>query len=515
MMMRMATTRDGTGGHRRVAIVGTGFAGLGMAIRLKQQGIDDFVIFEAADGIGGTWRDNHYPGCACDVPSHVYSFSFERNPDWSRHFSPQAEILEYLEDCADKYDLRRHIRFGTPIDEARWDADRARWVVTTRAGERSSADVLVLGTGPLRVPSTPKIPGLDGFSGPVFHSARWDHAVDFAGKRVAAVGTGASAIQFVPALAPIVERMHVYQRTAPWVMPKMDGPIPEAWKETFRRHPAASRAWRSAVYLAMEALGTGFFVEPRINEWREKMALEHLAKHIPDPSLRAKLTPDYRMGCKRVLLSNDWYATLARPNVEVIAGGVAEVRGDTVVGSDGSERAVDAIVLGTGFRVTDFLAPMKVYGEGGRELTEAWRGGAEAYYGFAVAGYPNLYLLLGPNSGLGHNSMVFMIEAQVHMVLECLRRMEREQLAALEVLPEAQRRFNEDVQSRLAGAVWAKGGCSSWYLDEHGKNVTLWPGYTIEYWLRTRRLEPAHFRATRRAAARRVVPAPREALSPR
>ncbi len=482
-----------------IAIIGTGFAGLGMAIQLKLHGYHDFVVFESADGVGGTWRDNTYPGCACDIPSHLYSFSFERNPNWSRQFSPQAEILEYIEGCVEKYDIGPHIRFRTRVDEARWDEARARWLIETSTGERFVAKVLVGGTGPLRVPNKPDIEGLESFDGAVFHSAEWDHDYDFEAKRVAVIGTGASALQFIPQLAPQVASLHVFQRTAPWVLPKPDAEVPESWRAAFRAYPALTRAWRAFIYGALELLGTGFFVAPRLNEWRQEAALEHIHEHIADPALRAKLTPDYRMGCKRVLLSNDYYQALARDNVDVIASGVTEVRGNTVVASDGTEREVDAIVLGTGFRVLDFLAPLKVYGRGGVELTDAWRDGAEAYYGVSVTGYPNLFVLVGPNSGLGHNSIVFMIEAQVHYILQCLERMDRDDLASLEVLPEAQRAFNAAIHERLGSAIWAQGGCRSWYLDENGKNVTLWPGYTAEYWLRTRRVNFSHFERVTRA----------------
>lgn len=500
-MGKRATDREGSA--LSVAIIGTGFAGIGMAIKLEERGFTDYTIFESASQVGGTWRDNTYPGCACDVPSHVYSYSFERNPDWSRHFSPQAEILEYIEACVDKYGVRPHIRFDTPIASARWDEDEDLWRLESAAGERFSARVLVAGTGPLRLPRMPDLPGLEDFQGPAFHSARWDHDVDLTGKRVAVVGTGASAVQFVPQIAEDVEELHIFQRTAPWVMAKPDGEISDTWRERFRKHPSLTFGLRNLIYWGMEAMGTGFFVDTRLNEWRQKMALEYMAETIDDPALREKLTPDYVMGCKRILFTNDYYPTLNRENVELLASGVREVRGNTIVASDGTEREVDAIIFGTGFEVSSFLAPMKVYGRGGVELRESWKSGVEAYYGVNVAGFPNMHILVGPNTGLGHNSIVFMIEAQVHFAMEQIERMRRDDLATIDVLPAAQREFTKGIQARLQDVVWNNGGCMSWYLDEHGKNVTLWPGYTVEYWLRTRRVKWAHFALEKRGAERR------------
>ncbi len=489
----MLKRRTGDEDELSIAIIGAGFAGLGMAIQLKQRGVDAFTVFEGGSDVGGTWRDNTYPGCACDVPSHLYSFSFERNPDWSCNYSPQEEILAYLRHCADKYRVRPHIRFDTWIAKASWVEEEKRWRLESGSGDVFFARVLVAGTGPLRTPSLPDVPGLEEFEGEVMHSARWNHDYDFAGKRVAAVGTGASAIQFVPELAKEVSDLHLFQRTPPWVLPKIDGAFSDAWKARFREHPSLTFGFRNLIYWAAELFGTGFFVDPRVNEWRQKMALRYMAETIEDPALRAKITPDYVMGCKRVLFSNDYYPALNRDNVELIDHGVSEIRARSVVAQDGTEREVDAIVFGTGFRVTDFLTPLEVTGRDGLDLNDAWRDGAEAYLGMTVSGFPNLYILVGPNTGLGHNSIVFMIEAQVHYVLRCLERMEDRKVGALEVKPAALRAFNDRVQERLSSVVWNTGGCTSWYLDENGKNVTLWPGYTTEYWLRTRRPRWTHY----------------------
>ncbi|HJL16931.1 MAG TPA: NAD(P)/FAD-dependent oxidoreductase [Sandaracinaceae bacterium LLY-WYZ-13_1] len=487
-----------------IAIVGAGFSGLGMAIQLQKRGIHSFTIFEAADEVGGTWRDNHYPGCACDVPSHLYSFSFEPKPDWTRKYGEQHEIFEYLKDVTDRHGLREHIRFETPVVAARYDEDEARWHLTTGDGETATADVLVTGTGPLSVPTIPAVEGLARFTGPTFHSARWDHDVDLAGKRVAVVGTGASAIQLVPRIAPEVARLHLFQRTPPWVLPKPDRAFHPLEKRLFAAAPPLHRAYRYLTYWAREWSAFGFVAAPGVLDYASRFARRHVEAQVDDPALRDLVTPDYRMGCKRVLISNDYYPALNRENVEVVPHGLSHVTERAVIASDGSEREVDAIVFATGFDVRAFLNGIEVRGRGGRTLDEAWADGAEAYYGLLVSGFPNLYTLLGPNTGLGHNSMVFMIEAQVRYVLQCLERMRREDLASLEVRADDQRAFDDSVQERLGHTVWST-GCQSWYLDENGRNFTLWPGFTFEYWLRTRRPDRRHFRAEPRRRSRAVA----------
>jgi cation diffusion facilitator CzcD-associated flavoprotein CzcO len=478
----------------RVAIVGTGFAGLGTAIRLRQQGIDDFVVLERADEVGGTWRDNSYPGCTCDVPSHLYSFSFAPNPGWSRSFSPQPEILDYLRDCADRFGVRPHIRFGHEVRSARWDEDARRWRIETDRGE-VVAQVLVAGMGPLSEPAVPDIPGLASFEGAMFHSARWDHDHDLAGERVAVIGTGASAIQFVPEIQPEVERLTVFQRTAPWVVPRADRAISAVERRALRRVPGLQKAWRGAIYWAREAL-VWAFVHPRLLRRLQRMAAGHLARQVEDPALRADLTPDYTMGCKRILISNDWYPALAQPNVDVVTSPIAEVRPHGVVTADGVEHPVDTIVFGTGFHVTDPPAADRLWGRDGLLLKDAWRDGMQAYLGAAIAGFPNLFMLIGPNTGLGHSSMVFMIESQIAYVLDCLRTMDDEGLDTVEVRRDVQAGFNAEVQSRLVDTVWNAGGCRSWYLDAAGRNTTLWPTYTWRFRLRTRRFDLGSYRTT-------------------
>lgn len=475
-----------------VIIVGTGFSGLCMAIQLKKAGKHSFVILEKAEGVGGTWRENHYPGCACDVPSHLYSYSFEPNPSWSRMFAPQQEILSYLEHCADKYGLGPHLRFGAEVVEARFDEARALWRVRVRDGATLTARHLVLGVGALHRPATPNVEGLDTFEGHAFHSARWDHDYDMTGKRVGVIGTGASAIQLTPRVAEQAEQLHLFQRTPPWVMHKPDRAIPPAERRMLARIPGMQRLYRYLIYWWMEARGFGFTVGPWVMKIARWMGKRHIRRQLRDPALRAAVTPNYTPGCKRILMADDYYPALERPNVDVVTQPITRVTRRGIVTADGVERPVDALVFATGFEVTDFLTPMRVFGRGGREITDAWRSGIEAYLGTTVSGFPNLYLLMGPNTGLGHNSMVFMIEAQVRYVRRYMRLLERRGAEFADVKPDVQRAYNGRLQPRLEHTVWAS-GCQSWYLDEHGKNSTLWPGFTFEFWFKTLRVREADY----------------------
>jgi cation diffusion facilitator CzcD-associated flavoprotein CzcO len=483
-----------------IVIVGAGFSGLGMGIRLKQAGIDDFVILEKAGGVGGTWRDNHYPGAACDVESHLYSFSFEPNPGWSRTFAGQREILAYLEHCADKYGLRPHLRFDTAVTGATFDERAGTWTVKTSRGDRLPARVLVSAIGGFNLPSYPDIPGLDTFGGKVVHSARWDDSYPLEGKRVGVVGTGASAIQIVPAIAPRVGRLHVFQRTPPWIVPKLDHPISEQERERFRRWPALQRLERARQYWLRELVAVGFVKSPAVLRLASKLALRYLRASVRDRALRDKLTPSYTMGCKRILPSNDYYPALTRENVELVTEGIQEVRPRGIVTRDGQLRELDAIVCATGFTVADFLLPFSMKGRGGRDLNEAWRGGAEAHLGSTVSGFPNFFIVFGPNTGLGHNSMIFMIESQIDYAMSAIRLLKKERLRYLDVRADAQARYNESLQARLAKTVWST-GCTSWYLNKDGKNTTLWPGFTVEFYLRTRRLDPRDYELVAEDAA--------------
>ncbi|MGY6658830.1 flavin-containing monooxygenase [Amycolatopsis sp. TRM77291] len=469
-----------------VVIVGTGFSGLGMAIQLRKEGREDFVILEKADDVGGTWRDNTYPGCACDIPSHMYSFSFEQNPGWSRAYSPQPEIWQYMRDVAAKYDLHRFIRFGQEMTGARWDADENRWHVASKSGDEFVAPALVAGVGALHLPQIPKLPGIERFKGRAFHSARWEHDYDLTGKRVAVVGTGASAIQFVPRIAKDVAELTLFQRTPPWIMPKPDREMPEALRKTFSSVPLLQRAFRNFLYWGLEARAIGFNGQPWVMKIGQRIAKRNIHKSVKDPELRRKLTPDYTMGCKRVLVSNDYYPALARDNVDVVTDGVKEVREHSVVDGAGVEHEVDAIIYGTGFHVTDAFDDLEIIGRDGRNLGKEWSTeGMRTYQGITVSGFPNLFFLLGPNTGLGHNSVVFMIEAQISYVAQALRLARGK---ALDPRPEAQERFNTEIQRKLAKGIWTQGGCKSWYLDAKGVNRTIWPGFTWRYWLDTRKV---------------------------
>ncbi len=480
-----------------IVIIGSGFAGLGMAIRLKQSGFHDFTVLEKSDALGGTWHDNTYPGCACDVPSHMYSFSFELNPGWSRMFAPQPEIRAYMEQTADKYRVRDHIRFGARVDSMEYDDEARRWNVTLTDGTVLTPRAIVSGIGALHVPSFPDLPGMERFQGTAFHSAEWDHGYDLTGKRVAVIGTGASAIQFVPKVAKRARELVVFQRTPPWIQPKPDVSIPAPVRKAFEKVPGAARAFRNGIYWALEARAVGFTVDPRLSGPQERIARRHIEKQIADPELRAKVTPDYTIGCKRILLSNDYYPALARPNVHVETSGVAEVRENSIVTADGREYEVDCIIYGTGFKVVDALNDLRVTGRDGTKLQEIWADGIEAHRGTTIPGMPNFFMLLGPNTGLGHNSVVFMIEVQIQHVLSCLRLLQDAGGEVIEPRPEAARRFNDRLQRRLRRAVWNEGGCNSWYLDDKGVNRTLWPGFTFEFWAGSRKADPAEYIVTR------------------
>ncbi|MGE5136881.1 MAG: flavin-containing monooxygenase [Gemmatimonadota bacterium] len=479
-------------GHVRVAIIGAGFGGLGAGIRLREAGRTDFVILERASSVGGTWRDNTYPGCACDVPSHLYSFSFAPNPGWSRSFSRQPEIRGYLERVTDSSRVREHIRFGAEVTGARWDTARARWHVRTTRGDLT-ADVLISAAGPLSEPAVPDLPGLADFPGEVFHSARWNHDCDLAGKRVAVVGTGASAIQIIPEIQPVVGKLVLFQRTPAWVLPRRDRRISRAEQWLYQHLPPAQRLARLGIYLSRESAVGAFTRRPGLLRAAQRMALRNLASAVPDPVLREKLTPGYVMGCKRILLSNDYYPALTRPNVEVVASGLAKVDGSVATAQDGSSQEVDAIIFATGFHAVDMPIAERVHGADGRSLAEAWHGDMRALRGTTIAGFPNLCLVIGPNTGLGHNSMVHIIESQLSYILDYLDTLDRSGAAALDTRPAAQDRWCAAIERRMGPTVWATGGCVSWYLNAAGRNPTLWPASTLRFRHETRRIDPTEY----------------------
>jgi len=468
---------------RDIAIVGAGFGGIGMAIRLKQAGRHDFVLIEQASDIGGSWRDNTYPGCACDIPALLYSFSFAPNGDWTRRYPTQPEIQRYLLDCVERFGVRPHLRLGSGVAEAVFDPSEAVWRLKLANDDRLSARVLILSVAMLHRPFIPATEGIERFRGAVFHSARWDHAVSLAGKRIAVIGSGASAIQFVPRIAEVAAGVTLYQRTPSWILPKADPAVGPARRWALRHVPLLRRVLRAWEFWAHEARAVGFVRAPWLMRAAERRARGFAKRHITDTAVREAVTPDYLIGCKRVLLSNDFLPTLNRPDVEVVTSPIVQVTADGVVTADGRVRAAEVLILATGFRATEPLGDMRVMGPDGVSLAEAWRDGMAARLGLAVAGFPNLFLLGGPNTGLGHNSVVFMLEAQIGHILRCLRVMERRGAAVMEVRVEAQARFATWLGRRMARTVWLS-GCRSWYLDRFGRNTTLWPGFAFGYWAR-------------------------------
>jgi cation diffusion facilitator CzcD-associated flavoprotein CzcO len=480
-----------------VLIIGGGFSGLCMAIKLRESGMNSFLLIEKSEDIGGTWHDNRYPGCACDIPSHLYSFSFEPSPDWSRMYPGQREIHDYLKRCVERYEIASNIRLNTRFHEAIWDESETVWHAAAGESMRIRARVLVSGIGGLHVPHYPELKGIESFSGPQFHSSNWNHAVELAGKNVAVVGTGASAIQFVPQIAPRVGKLYLFQRTPPWIVPRMDFAMAEKWKQRFRRFPLIMRAFRQFIFWRQEFRVLGFLGNRFVRGKATEIATHQLEKQVQDPKLRAALKPNYELGCKRVLVSDDFYPALTRTNVELVTDGIAEVRGDSIVTADGVERPIDVLIFGTGFRATEPLIGIRLVGRDGLEIHDAWRERMSAYLGVTVAGFPNLFLLLGPNTGLGHNSVVLMIEAQVRYVMSCLALMKRQKKRVLEVRPETQKEFVEDIHRRLEGTVWQSGGCRSWYQDPRtGENTTLWPGSVVAYARRTKSVSPADYELT-------------------
>lgn len=471
----------------RVAIIGTGIGGLGMAIRLVQMGVDDVTLFEKADALGGTWRDNTYPGSGCDVPSHLYSLSFAPNPDWSRRFPEQSEILDHLERIADDFDVRRRIRFSTEVTAATFDDATGTWTLTLGSGETFEADVVVAATGQLNRPHVPEVEGLDSFAGTVFHSARWRHDHDLSGEDVAVIGIGASAIQFVPAIADEVGRMTLFQRSVNYVGPKPDAPIGDRAQKVFRTFAPARLAYRASIWARFESRFVIFKQGSKLGEIGRKRFQEGLKPLVTDDLPEEAVVPDYPLGCRRILISNDWYPTLARPDVEVVTDHVDRVEPDAVV-AGGRRYPADTIIFGTGFETTDFLAPITVTGAGGQRLGDVWADGAEAHLGITVSGFPNLFLLYGPNTNLGHNSIIFMLERQIGWILQAVRTLATEGRRWVDVRPEVQAASNAKLDRELARTVWA-GSCHSWYKDARGRITNNWSSYTYRYWLRTRRLD--------------------------
>jgi cation diffusion facilitator CzcD-associated flavoprotein CzcO len=485
---------NGDSAQRSVGVVGAGFGGVGMGILLRREGIADFTIFERGESVGGVWRANTYPGAACDVPSHLYSFSFAPGHEWSRRYAPQAEIKRYLEGCVKRFRLEPHLRLGTEVESATFDAGTGRWTVTTEAGDTHEFDVLVTACGQLTRPATPAIPGLEDFEGPAFHSAEWDHEVDLSGRRVAVIGTGASAIQFVPEIAPEVEQLTIYQRSAPWIVPKNDREYPEWERRMFERFPARVALSRLGFFSFLESATYAFTGHENVRRPFRAYANRARERALSDPELLRKATPDYELGCKRVLITSDWYPTLERPNVELLNGRVERITPHGVVGSDGVEREADAIIFGTGFHASNFVTPMKVSGLDGRVLNDVWADRPEAYLGTTVSGFPNFFLLYGPNTNHGSGSVPFTLECQYRYIVDAVRRLREKGFRYIELRPEAQAEWRREMEERSERTVWTSGGCTSWYVNADGKNTNNWPGPWLEFRRRTRRINPGDYR---------------------
>ena len=489
-----------------IAIAGSGFSGLCLGIQLKQAGFDSFTIFEKSDRLGGTWRDNTYPGAACDVPSVSYSFSFEPKPDWSRKWSPQAEILRYMEDCAKKYRLHEHIRFGEDIESARFDEKNARWQLRTQKHEEFFADVFVCGVGQLQKPNSPDLPGLDDFTGPHFHSARWNHDVELRGKNVIVVGNAASAVQFIPQIAPEVSRLTILQRSANWMIPRGDRAFTEGEKQFFARYPLVQKLYRWLTWMRFELL---FFPVMRkggmLGRRIEDAAGKFIRETVDDTKLHEVLIPTYPPGAKRILVADDYYEALNRQNVELVTRPIDHFEEGGVVTQDGTRYPGDVVILATGFETNTFLAPMEIEGAGGGTLADAWSDGARAYMGLTHPGFPNFFMMYGPNTNLGHNSIIFMIECQARYILQCVERMTARDLALFDLLPEPMARFNEQLEQQLERSVWSQVE-NSWYRLQNGRITNNWSGTTLAYWWLTRRPDFQAYREVARDAFPRATP---------
>ncbi len=492
---------ENTDPQHDVLIIGTGFGGLGMAILLQRAGLNSFVILEKAGSVGGTWRENTYPGAACDVQSHLYSFSFEPKNDWSRRFPPQAEIRDYLEHCAAKNQLASHIHFNTEVASADFDAATGRWCVTTTDAKVFYARIVVAACGQLSRPAIPKLPGMDSFAGKSFHSAHWDHDYDLNGKTVAVIGTGASAIQFVPAIVPRVKQLRLFQRSGAWVIPKPDRAFSRLELSLLRTVPMTRLLYRAWIYCRNEVNFLGFkYIGWALEGYALRSRLNAFLK-IRDKTKRKAMIPDYKIGCKRVLLSDDWFPAIDRDHVEVITQDIDHVEPQGIVTRDGQHHPVDTIIYGTGFHATEFLAPIKIHGLNGKDLNDAWRGGAEAYKGICIAGFPNFFMLYGPNTNLGHNSIVYMLESQFHYIMQCIHTLKSREGMYMSVKPKTQKDYVQNINELLKNSVW-ESGCTSWYRTETGRNTVNWPGFTFTYRRTTRHLNLQDFELHRASEAR-------------
>lgn len=480
--------------HIKVAIIGAGFGGLATAIQLLQNGIDNFVILEKASDVGGTWRENQYPGAACDVQSHMYSLSFAPKTDWSKRYAEAPEIFSYIQNLIAKFDLKKYIRFNQKVVSTRYQDASATWQIQTESGEQLDSQFLIFASGPLHVPQIPKIKGIEKFKGEIFHSSQWNHAYNLSGKKVASIGTGGSAIQYIPEIAPQVDQLYVFQRTAAWVIPRDERAYNPIDQKLFAKFNWFRKLHRARLYWSNESRVVPI-VQPSMMRMGQKLAEFFIRYQVKNKDIASKLTPSYTMGCKRILVSNKYFPTFNRKNVELITEGIQEITENSIITRDGQSRAIDCLIYGTGF-ITDpriYLKSFECFGENGRELKDAWQDGAESFYGISTKGFPNLFQLLGPNTVLGHNSVIFMIEAQVKYILQLIQAVEKSKVQAIVVKDHAQDQFNAEIQKQFEGTVW-QSGCVSWYQQDGGKNFALWPSYTWKYWLNTRNVNLADYR---------------------
>jgi len=486
--------------HTKVAIIGAGFGGIAMAIRLQQHGIYDFIILEKGSDFGGTWRDNQYPGAACDVQSHLYSLSFAPKSNWSKRYAEAPEIFSYIQDLVTDYNLRAFCRLNTEVLAAHYQAERCLWQLQLQDQSILEAQFVIFASGPLHIPQIPDILGIKKFQGKVFHSAQWDHAYDLTGKNVASIGTDGSAIQYIPEIAPQCKHLYVMQRTAAWVIPRDERAYPNLEKKLFKKYDWFRKPHRARLYWSNESRVVPI-VKPGIMKFTQKLAELLIKYEVKNPELAKKLTPDYIMGCKRILVSNKYFPTFNRHNVELVTEKIQELTEHSIITQDGKERPIDCLIYGTGF-ITDphiYMKNFQCTGLDGIELNEVWKQGAESYYGICVKDFPNLFQLLGPNTLLAHNSVIFMIEAQVEYILQLMQLVDQSQSDAIMVKDQAQDTFNQQVQHMFEKTVW-QSGCVSWYQQEGGKNFALWPTYTWKYWLKTKKPNVADYRLLNKVA---------------
>ena len=486
--------------HYQVAIIGAGFGGLAMAIRLLQRNIHNFLILEKSNEVGGTWRENQYPGAACDVQSHLYSLSFAPKTDWSKRYADAPEIFQYIQDVVQQFNLREYCQFNSEVVHTEYHEKDCVWHVALKDGRQLSCQYLVFASGPLHVPQIPHIKGIEKFQGKVFHSSQWDHQYNLNSKVVASIGTGGSAIQYIPEIAPQVKQLYVMQRTAAWVIPRDERKYLNIEKKLFKQADWFRKLHRARLYWSNESRAIPI-MQPSVMKYTQKLAEAFIRFQVKDKQLAQKLTPDYIMGCKRILVSNKYFPTFNRDNVELVTDAIQELTADSIITKDGKMRKIDCLIYGTGF-ITDpriYLQPFSCIGEHGVELKQAWKDGAESYYGISHKGFPNLFQLLGPNTVLAHNSVIFMIESQVDYILQMMDLVAQSQSNAIVVKDQVQDQFNHDVQDMLNNTVW-QSGCVSWYQQDGGKNFALWPTYTWKYWLKTKSLHPSDFRLISKAA---------------